>query len=92
MSANEALVFAVPMPADYKVASGDSMQVLEYEVGQLTRDGWKMQGGISVVAANTDTSFMYHQAMWRERRYDDFRQGVLREACIAFQVTRERTT
>ena len=91
----ETLVFVDAMPVDYVVVSADSMLSLGMNIREYTKNGWKMQGGVSVVPnpnPNPRSPLMFYQAMWRERRYVDYAANTLDTEVFDIQVVRERNT
>lgn len=54
---------------EYKVAVQTSLEGIENLVIKLRKEGWKLQGGLSVVLVSkteTDIIFHYYQAVIRE--------------------------
>lgn len=58
----------------YHVITAEDTETLEYDVQQASRNGWKLQGGVSI-AFKPDGSMTLAQAMWRERRYVEIVDG-----------------
>ena len=52
---------------DYKILQYSDMRLLELNVKEHLKEGWKCQGGINVTVSPSSGTYWYAQAMIKEK-------------------------